>query len=116
MAQLAPISLQQSFWNRWNESREKSIDEVSRRQADVICGWLHALGRKDLDIIDVGCGAGWFCPLLTRFGSVTGTDLSGEVLARAQTRTPEVRFVPGDFMKLDFGLCRFDIVVTLEVL
>jgi SAM-dependent methyltransferase len=113
---VSPISLQQGFWNQWNESREKSLEEVSRRQARVICGWLDALGRKDLDIIDVGCGAGWLCWQLTQFGGVTGTDLADEVLARAQSRTPEVSFVPGDFMKLDFGLRRFDVVVTLEVL
>jgi SAM-dependent methyltransferase len=116
MARVAPTSLQQSFWNRWNESREESLNEVSRRQADVVCGWLHGLGRKDLDIIEVGCGAGWFCPQLTRFGSVVATDLSHEVLARAQRRAPEVSFVPGDFMKLDFGVRCFDVVVTLEVL
>jgi SAM-dependent methyltransferase len=113
---VSPASLQQSFWNRWNESREKSLEEVSRRQARVICGWLNALGRRDLDIIDVGCGAGWLCSQLRQFGRVTGTDLADEVLARAQCRTPEVKFVPGDFMMLDFGIHCFDVVVTLEVL
>jgi SAM-dependent methyltransferase len=112
---VSPIALQQGFWNQWNESREKSLEEVSRRQARIICGWLRALG-KDLDIIDVGCGAGWLCSQLTPFGRVTGTDLADEVLARARSRTPDVRFVSGDFMKLDFGLRRFDVVVTLEVL
>jgi 2-polyprenyl-3-methyl-5-hydroxy-6-metoxy-1,4-benzoquinol methylase len=112
----SPTSLQQGFWNQWNESREKSLEEVSRRQARVICEWLDALGRKDLNIIDVGCGAGWLCLQLTEFGCVTGTDLADEVLARAQSLTPDVRFVPGDFMKLDFGLRCFDVVVTLEVL
>lgn len=118
-----PISLQQSFWNGWNAShrevavgREAAVGLVSRRQATVVCGWLDELGRKDLDIVEVGCGAGWFCPQLTRFGRVTATDLSDEVLARAQRRSPDVNFVPGDFMNLDFGAKAFDVVVTLEVL
>ncbi len=117
MARVAPISLQQSFWNRWNAShREHSVDEIPRRQAEIVCGWLDSLGRQDLDIIDVGCGAGWLCRQLLRFGRVTGTDLSDEVLARAQERTPEVKLISGDFMHLDFGPNAFDVIVTLEVL
>ena len=117
MDRVAPISLQQSFWNQWNAlTREKSVDEVPRRQAEVVCGWLNSLGREDLELMDVGCGAGWLCPMLARFGRVTGTDLSDEVLARAQSRARDVRFVPGDFMSLDFGKNSFDVIVTLEVL
>jgi 2-polyprenyl-3-methyl-5-hydroxy-6-metoxy-1,4-benzoquinol methylase len=117
MAHADPISLQQSFWNGWNATHTKeAIDRVSARQAEVVCGWLDSLGRKNLDIIDVGCGAGWFCRQLMTYGRLTATDLSDEVLARAQHRLPEVNFVAGDFMSLDFGSAAFDVVVTLEVL
>lgn len=68
----------------------------------VIDRWLTQLGRHDLDIIEVGCGAGWLCDRLTKFGRVTGTDLSHEVLARAANRWPSVNYVAGDFMQLDF--------------
>jgi 2-polyprenyl-3-methyl-5-hydroxy-6-metoxy-1,4-benzoquinol methylase len=47
---------------------------------------------------------------------VTATDLSDEVLARAQQRSPEVTFVAGDFMDLDLGTKRFDVLIGLEVL
>jgi 2-polyprenyl-3-methyl-5-hydroxy-6-metoxy-1,4-benzoquinol methylase len=117
MAGADPISLQQRFWNDWNASnREDAVDGVAVRQAEVVCAWLGSLGRRDLDIVEVGCGAGWFCPELARYGRVTGTDLSNEVLARVQHRTPNVTFISGDFMHLDFGLRAFDVVVTLEVL
>lgn len=117
MARVIPISLQQSFWNGWNASnRERSVDEVSRRQAEVVCKWLSSLGRKDLELMDLGCGSGWLCPELTRFGRVTGVDLSDEVLARARSRMPDVTFVSGDFMKLDFGKSSFDVIISLEVL
>lgn len=113
----APIALQQDFWNRWNaDVREASIQDVSKRQAEVVLGWLDETRRRDLNILEVGCGAGWFCPLLTRYGRVTGTDLSDDVLARARKRFPEVTFVAGDFMALDFGHGTHDVVVTLEVL
>jgi 2-polyprenyl-3-methyl-5-hydroxy-6-metoxy-1,4-benzoquinol methylase len=111
------ISLQQRFWNEWNAThREHNQHYVSIRQAEVVIGWLASLGRTDLDILEVGCGAGWLCPQLLPYGQVTGTDLSDEVLARAQQRAPEVAFVSGDFMGLDLGSGRFDVIVTLEVL
>jgi 2-polyprenyl-3-methyl-5-hydroxy-6-metoxy-1,4-benzoquinol methylase len=112
-----PIDLQKSFWNGWNAStREKQIDEISIDQAKVIQNWLIAEGRVDLDIIDVGCGAGWLCSQLTPFGSVTGTDLSNECLERASLRNPTVKYVAGDFMELEFPTGAYDVVVSLEVL
>lgn len=51
-----------------------------------------------------------------RFGSVTGTDLSDELLAVAKSKQPEVEFVAGDFMALDFKRAPFDVAVSLEVL
>lgn len=113
----APITIQQRFWNDWNAAaREHETQDVSVRQAEVVSGWLDALGRTDLTILEVGCGSGWFCPQLARYGCVTGTDLSDEVLARAQKRVPEVNFVAGDFMELDFEPGTFDVLVALEVL
>ncbi|MBB3237381.1 class I SAM-dependent methyltransferase [Phyllobacterium endophyticum] len=110
-----PISLQQDFWNRWNSStREKHIDEISFRQAEVVRNWL-ATTPFPRQILEVGCGAGWFCRELSTFGELTATDLSDEVLVRAAERLPQVEFVAGDFMQLDFGR-KFDVIVTLEVL
>ncbi|CAN7519414.1 class I SAM-dependent methyltransferase [Phyllobacterium sp. LjRoot231] len=113
---IVPMSQQQQFWNQWNSStREIHLDEVSFRQAEVVLGWLAAENRTDLQILEVGCGAGWFCGDLSRYGQVTATDLSDEVLARAQQRMPHVKFVSGDFMELEFDQ-KFDVLVTLEVL
>src|SRR5262245_2014932 len=116
-AKQTPIAVQQAFWNEWNTTaREATISEVALEQADVIVSWFERIGRSDLEIIEVGCGTGWLCPRLTRFGHVTGTDLSDQVLVRAAQRVPEAQFVAGDFMALDFGLARYDVAVSLEVL
>lgn len=112
-----PIPAQQAYWTKWNaEHREKRLSDISRDQEEFVTAWLEELGRKDLDIIEVGCGAGWLCPTLAQYGKVTATDFAEEVVARAQQRMPDVKFVAGDFMALDFGVNRFDVVVTLEVL
>ncbi|QKC81536.1 class I SAM-dependent methyltransferase [Mesorhizobium sp. NZP2077] len=113
----APIELQTSFWNRWNaDHRENQMNEISARQAEVILGWLEDIGRRNLDILDVGCGSGWFAPGLSRYGVVTATDLSDEVLNRAARRWPQANFIAGDFMALDLGISTFDVIVSLEVL
>ncbi|WP_207482585.1 class I SAM-dependent methyltransferase [Arenibaculum pallidiluteum] len=117
MADVAPMPLQQSFWNSWNATHnEAALRDVSIRQAEIVCGWLDGIGRRDLDIVEVGCGTGWLCPRLAQYGRVTGTDLSDQVLARAQRRAPHVTYVAGDFMSLDLGAEAFDVLVTLEVL
>ena len=109
--------LSRAFWNGWNaETRERSLDRVSLEQMAAAERALDELGHKDLDIIDVGCGAGWMWPVLTSYGSVTGVDLADEVLARAAHRWPEADFVAGDFTKLDLGCDAFDVVVAFEVL
>lgn len=113
----APMTTQVDFWNTWNaEAREAGVGQVSLEQADCIARWLQALQRTDLDILDVGCGAGWLSARLAPFGNVTGTDLSDQVLQRAAVRWPNVRFVAGDFMRLDFPESAYDAVVLVEVL
>lgn len=108
---------QRRFWNQWNaETRAVRLNEVSRRQGKIVGKWLSDLDRTDMQLIEVGCGAAWLTPSLTPFGAVTGTDLSDELLAKAQVRHPSIRFVAGDFMALDFGVGQFDVVISLEVL
>lgn len=113
----APIDTQRSFWNEWNTAhRERVVGPVSQRQAAVILAWMQELGRRDLDIIDIGCGTGWLCEQLLPFGRVTGTDLANEVVERARARVPTARFLAGDFMALDLAPSSVDVVTTLEVL
>jgi len=107
---------QREFWNKWNVSREETQGRVSADQQRVILQWLEDISRRDLSIIEVGCGAGWLCSDLVKFGRVVGTDLSDEVLARAAERLPRAEFIAGDFLALDFGDRQFDVVVTLETL
>lgn len=108
---------QQAYWNAWNAStREQRLSEISLDQQKVLVGWLRGTGRTDLRIIEVGCGAGWFCPTLKQFGHVTAVDLSDEVLARARRRVPDVDFIAGDVMELDFIDGAFDVIVVIETL
>ncbi|MGD9982227.1 MAG: class I SAM-dependent methyltransferase [Hyphomonadaceae bacterium] len=111
------IAAQRAYWTSWNAStRERRLSDTALDQREVVANWLGQVGRTNLDIIEVGCGAGWLCPTLAEFGKVTATDLCEEVVQRAQARMPDVAFIAGDFMALDFPDADFDVIVSLEVL
>ena len=111
------IAEQARFWNAdLARIREVSIGPVSQRQAEVVLGWVRSLERVEMDILDVGCGSGWFSGLLVPFGRVTAIDITDELLERARLRTPQVEFVTHDFMTLDLSDECADLVVMLEVL
>lgn len=116
----APLAAQIAHWNEWNSLWEPDRRRLgyapSAKQAETVTSWLQRLGRTDLDILEVGCGTGWLCAEIAPFGRITGTDLADTVLARASQRLPEARFVPGDFMTLDFEPAAYDVVISLEVL
>lgn len=107
-----------TFWNQWNTGarREVGLDDVSRRQSAMILDRLRAFHRTDLQILETGCGSGWMCERMSAFGHVTGVDLADEVIAKAQTRMPHVKFIAGDFMNLDVADTSLDAVVSIETL
>lgn len=81
-----PLEDQRRFWNEWSKGRETALGEVSLDQAELTEAWM--AGRSGLDVLDVGCGGGWLCKRLVRFGNVVGTDLADEVISRARARVP----------------------------
>jgi 2-polyprenyl-3-methyl-5-hydroxy-6-metoxy-1,4-benzoquinol methylase len=102
------------YWNGWNaRAREHGQDRVALEQARVVEGWLQ--GRRELSILEAGCGAGWMSERLAAFGSVVAMDQADEVVRRAQQRVPTVRFEVGDLLTDDLG-SGYDVVVSLEVL
>jgi 2-polyprenyl-3-methyl-5-hydroxy-6-metoxy-1,4-benzoquinol methylase len=112
-----PIQEQRRAWDQWNsEARIDRLPEASQRQAEVVEATVAGLQRNDLSIIDVGCGTGWMCKRLARYGQVTGTDFVDSTLEGARKRLPMVQFITGDIFQLDLPLQSFDVAVSLEVL
>lgn len=117
MSDQPTIEQQRDAWSEWAAAtRERRLTEISEDQRDLALSWLEHVNRANLNILEVGCGPGWLCPHLKRFGDVTATDLAEDVLERARLRVSGVRFIPGDFMSLEFAPETFDLVVSLEVL
>lgn len=59
--------------------------------------------RPPARVLDLCCGSGLLAAQLSELGyRVTGLDMSGEILAIAGERAPEVRFVQGDAREFSF--------------
>lgn len=113
-----PLEVQRESWNKWNAlAREKSPStETNQRVAKVIQRWIKLLNRKDLSILEIGCGTGWLSEILSSYGNVTGIDLADEVLERARQRLPHIDFIAGSIFDLKLESGQFDLVVTMDVL
>jgi SAM-dependent methyltransferase len=71
------------------------------------------MGRRDLEILDVGCGNGWLGHVLSSFGHVSGIDLSMEATTDGTRRYPELNLICGDFMKESLH-GPFDLLVSAD--
>ena len=77
---------------------------------------LHDLAgaRRDLRLIDCGCGTGFNLNLLRPYGSVYGFDLSAGGVAHARRSGANV--VRGDVTRIPFVSNQFDIATSFDVL
>ena len=64
-------------------------------------------------VLDIGCGAGVpIARALAERFTVTGVDVSGEMIRRAQVNAPDANFIHGDIMSQEFAESSFDAVVA----
>jgi 2-polyprenyl-3-methyl-5-hydroxy-6-metoxy-1,4-benzoquinol methylase len=117
-AGLPALDEQRRFWDwHWDHWKErKVINEWTLRRADAIEAVLTALSLQSPRILDLGCGRGWFSQRLTRFGRVTGIDLSPGAIAAARAEYPGIEFVAGNVYEALMPAGQFDVVVSQEVI
>jgi SAM-dependent methyltransferase len=72
-------------------------------------------GRRDLRILDAGCGTGGDAIFLRRYGEVVGMDYAAEAAALVADRLPG-RFARGSVLALPFADASFDLVTSYDVL
>ena len=73
------------------------------------------LGRLDdgAAVLDIGCGTGVPISMsLAERYSMTGVDVSREMIVRARENVPSGEFVCDDVMSVEFEACSFDAVVA----
>lgn len=71
-------------------------------------------GRRNLRLLDCGCGTGYNLSLLAGYGTTVGMDLTHSGLKVA--REAGERVVRGDAMHLPYASAAFDVVASFDVL
>jgi SAM-dependent methyltransferase len=97
-------AVEDNHW--WHSSRRRIVlDQIERLYA----------GRRDLRILDVGCGTGRLLRELGRFGSAQGIDVSDEALRFCRQAGLE-GVVKASLEQLPFPDGEFDLVTALDVI
>jgi len=104
------------FYEEWYRDAVVVENQCQRARREKVVEALAALDRRDLAILDLGCGLGQLEPYLLPFGYVTGVDLSEEAVRTAQRHCPEATFVRGDVRTMMLPEAAFDVVLSIEVL
>lgn len=115
-----------SFWNEKAGSLT-DFQATGRSKMDIV-GFLSTireiaaalnLGADD-EVLDIGCGTGIVALALSPWvRRVHGIDISGEMIARAQTNCKKIStlsFSQGNIVSLDRSLGRFDKILAYSVL
>ena len=86
-----------------------------RARRKIVSQWLDKFyaGRKDLKILDVGCGPGGMTKTLQKYGNVKGIDVSDFAINFCKTKG--FNAVKGPVEKLPFGDSEFDLVGAFDV-
>ena len=115
------MELSRRLRSQWTESAQDWIETDQAVRTGMLDSWmLDALGDvSGKSVIDIGCGEGRFCRLLTELGAVvTGIDLTAALIEQARNvGSKRERYLVGDAEDLagvrDDG---FDLAVSYIVL
>jgi len=116
-------NLNRRIENYWDK-RSKNFGEVRRKElgGENFQAWskiisAHLPHKKNLKVLDVGTGAGFFAVLLSKLGhEVTGVDMSEKMLVEAKKISADfdcqAEFLKMDAQILNFADETFDLVIS----
>jgi len=111
---LPSLAEQRHYWDeRWDQQRVPNY--YQRRRGEALLAILKSLHLENPDILDYGCGTGWFTEQVSHYGRALGIDLSKTAIAHARAAYPGVRFVAGNVYETTLPHEQFDVVVSQEV-
>src|SRR5438309_10540346 len=96
------------YWDgRWD--RQRLPNDYQRRRGDTVLAILKSLRLTNPEILDFGCGTGWFTADLSHWGRATGMDLSEAAIAQARAAYPHVPFIAGTLSYPTFPAAHFHV-------
>jgi 2-polyprenyl-3-methyl-5-hydroxy-6-metoxy-1,4-benzoquinol methylase len=98
--------------DRWTDP---DVSHAKRLRAQRIRDVIGREATQPLEILELGCGTGWLCNELSRFGSCLGVDLSSRAIEQAQRSFPHARFACVDLGSWSADGA-YDVVVSHEVI
>ena len=115
------MELERRLRAQWTESVQDWIETDQAVRTGMLDSWmLDALGDvSGKSVIDIGCGEGRFCRLLSELGAtVTGVDLTEALIERASiVGSTRETYLVGDAEKLEgVAVESFDLAVSYIVL
>ncbi|OLC77074.1 MAG: hypothetical protein AUH78_05115 [Gemmatimonadetes bacterium 13_1_40CM_4_69_8] len=111
---LPSLDDQRRFWDEcWD--RRRFPNDFQRRRGDAVLAMLKSLRLANPEILDFGCGTGWFTEQLSHLGRATGIELSETAIAHARATYSGVRFIAGNVLEMSLPAEQFDVVVSQEV-
>jgi len=100
----------------WNRA-EPNVEEKMRW--DILKQLIDSItDKRDLKILDLGCGRGWLSNLLTEYGKVTAIEPVRKVVNYGRSLFPDLEIKCGtsvDLLKDGFA-GKFDLIVSSEVI
>ena len=119
IARLDHEELLREEFNRWPcEGRSDEMEHWHRPVTEKVVGRMQL--SPDERILDLGCGDGWTCRLLSPLapeGAVVGIDIADEMIAIARGRSIEldnILFAPGSAEEIPWAEDYFTRVLSVE--
>lgn len=120
MSNRPPLEDQIAFYDQWNlEYRGapyEGIDAEIKARADKILELIDAQCLPTGEILEIGCGTGWFTEKLSRLGNVTAIDLSPRSIEIAKARNTGAQYIAASVLGHDFEGRQFDLIICVETL
>lgn len=99
----------------------EDIDLASRKKSSIIAtiDWiLEQCPRRNMSVLDLGCGPGLYCDMLHDKGhSVTGIDISNNSIDYANTKAKEnsksIEYINANYLDFDLPSAKYDLVIMI---
>ncbi|MBI4744683.1 MAG: class I SAM-dependent methyltransferase [Actinobacteria bacterium] len=109
--------MEKSIYDDFYQLEEKHWWFVVRREIilDFIKKIINKKNKKEVRILDIGCGTGLMLEFLEKFGRITGLDNSAEAVEYSNKRGGNKVIVKGDISEWD-SKDKFDLILALDVI